>query len=73
MVSFDNVNLVLQSFSSTNYVVIPGDVGRELRGAPMGDVLSGAILRLFKFSREHGMAPDAHGYAGTCTKLVQLP
>ena len=40
--SFDDVNLVLQRFSSTNYVVIPGHVGRELRGAPMGDALGGA-------------------------------
>ena len=72
VVSFDDVNLVLQSFSSTNYVALPGYVGRELRGAPMGDALSGAILRLFKFSREHGTTADAHGYEGTCTKLVQL-
>ena len=35
-------------------------------------VLCSAILRLFKFSREHRPASDLHDYVATCAKLVQL-
>ena len=35
--SFDSVILVLKGFVLTNYVSLPRRVGKELRGAPMGD------------------------------------
>ena len=35
--SFDNVILVLKGCLLTNYVSLPRRVGKELRGAPMGD------------------------------------
>ena len=41
-------------------------------GAPqwVTEQLGGAIFRLLKFSRESCPTPGAHGYAGTCAKLV---
>ncbi|CAJ1339532.1 unnamed protein product, partial [Effrenium voratum] len=47
--SLDQIRLVLQNFAATNFISLPGYLGRELRGAPMGDALSGAVLRLFKW------------------------
>ncbi len=49
---FEDISAILSNFASTNYVQIGDAVGREARGAPMGDPLSSAILRLWKFKRE---------------------
>ena len=50
--SFHQIGCILSEFQKTNLVKLDRHIGRELRGAPMGDSLSGAILRLFKFQRE---------------------
>ena len=72
--SLDQIRLVLQNFAATNFISLPGYLGRELRGAPMGDALSGAVLRLFKWRRESlcasHEAADTVSFPGTCCKHV---
>ncbi|CAK9000907.1 unnamed protein product, partial [Durusdinium trenchii] len=67
---------VLMHFTLTNFVALPGLLGRELRGAPMGDALSGAVLRLFKWSREAAQLPveeaDTVCFRRSCSQLVHL-
>ena len=48
----DSNRIALDHFRATNFVAIPGMLGREQNGAPMGDALSGTILRLFKWTWE---------------------
>ena len=52
VLTFANIRTVLEHFARTNFVLVPGWLGRERVGAPMGDALSGAALRLFKWDRE---------------------
>jgi hypothetical protein len=70
------VSAVLSHFASTNFVRMPGWIGRELKGAPMGDSLSGAILRLFKWQREQfcwaNEAIDTVCIPGSRCKQVRL-
>ena len=65
-----------QISSLTNFVALPGLLGRELRGAPMGDALSGAVLRLFKWERESSQRPmenkDTVSMRSSCSKLVHF-
>jgi len=65
-----------QISSLTNFVALPGLLGRELRGAPMGDALSGAVLRLFKWERESSQRPmankDTVSVRSSCSKLVHF-
>ena len=74
--SFAEIREVLMHFTLTNFVALPGLLGRELRGAPMGDALSGAVLRLFKWSREAAQLPveeaDTVCFRRSCSKLVHL-
>jgi len=52
VITFAQVRIVLYHFTETNYVQVGSFLGREHKGAPMGDALSCAILRLFKWKRE---------------------
>ena len=74
--SFAEIRQVLVHFTLTNFVMLPGLLGRELRGAPMGDALSGAVLRLLKWSRESARRPweevDTVRLRCSCSKLVHL-
>ena len=76
VISLEDVRACLKHFSETNYVALPGWLGRELRGAPMGDALSGAVLRLFKWGRLRACSfseqQDTANLHGTCIKLVRL-
>ena len=75
-VSLADIGACLKHFSETNYVALPGWIGRELRGAPMGDALSGAVLRLFKWGRLRVSSPreqqDTADLSGTCVKLARI-
>ena len=66
----------LAHFSLTNFVALPGLLGPELRGAPMGDALSGAVLRLFKWEWDSSQRPmeykDTVSMRSSCSKLVHL-
>ena len=70
--SFQHIGIILSEFLATNYVHLRGFLGREVKGAPMGDALSGAILRLFKFSRERHEIPGIVAETDTCTKILHL-
>ena len=74
--SFAEIREVLMHFTLTNFVALPGLLGRELRGAPMGDALSGAVLRLFKWRREAAQLPveevDTVCFRRSCSKLVPV-
>ena len=76
VVSLADIGACLKHFSETNYVALPGWIGRELRGAPMGDALSGAVLRLFKWGRLRVSSPreqqDTADLSGTCVKLARI-
>ena len=52
VVDLDWIASTLAHFAETNFVFLPGKLGREVLGAPMGDSLSGALLSLFKWYRE---------------------
>ena len=69
-----DIACVIRHFSKTNYVRVQGCLGRERRGAPQGDALSGAALKLFKWRREHAVRSAAgdvlHSFSGT--KIVIL-
>ena len=52
-IPFSAIRLVLRHFSDTNFVSLGSKIGQECRGAPQGDALSSAVLRLFKWSREN--------------------
>ena len=71
-ISFEHIGIILSDFLTTNYVQLHGFVGREVKGARMGDALSGAILRLFKFSRERHPVPGIVAETDTCTKILRL-
>lgn len=71
----NQTRLVLVHFSLTNFVALPNLLGRELRGARMGDALSGAILRLFKWDQESSRPvenEDTVSMRNSCSKLVHL-
>lgn len=70
--SFHQIGCILSEFQKTNLVKLDRHIGRELRGAPMGDSLSGAILRLFKFQRESKRNLDRMNHVDTCNKTVYL-
>ena len=55
-IRFEEVATVLEHFAATNYVQVGDAIGREARGAPMGDALSGTVLRLWKWRREQRTA-----------------
>ena len=52
VLTFLHVRNILEHFVQTNFVTLGNAVGRECKGAPMGDALSNAVLKLFKWSRE---------------------
>jgi hypothetical protein len=74
--AFDDIRSALAHFSDTNYVCVGSRLGRECKGAPQGDALSSAVLRLFKWWREHCLrlaeSRSAIHFPGTCTKLVYV-
>lgn len=70
--SFEDVGAVLSEFHQTNLVQLGEHIGRELRGAPMGDSLSSAVLRLFKFQREQLCKLNGFSHAGTCNKTIWI-
>ena len=49
---FDSIRTVLAHFSNTNFIALGPYLGREQVGAPQGDALSSAVLRLWKWHRE---------------------
>ncbi len=57
-IRFVDIARVLQHFVQTNFVALPGWVGRERHGVPMGDALSSVALRLFKWHRERIASAD---------------
>ena len=59
-ISFESVKLILEHFCAcaTNFVSMPGWLGQELNGGPMGDALGGTVLRLFKWKREREAASN---------------
>ena len=50
---FDSIRMVLVAFAGTNHVSIGPWLGREQHGAPQGDALSSALLRLWKWHQEY--------------------
>ena len=76
VVTFDNISCVLTHFADTNFVTVCGRLGQELRGVPMGDALSGAALRLFKWWRERTCSRDETDfvlrYPNTRMQLLRL-
>ena len=80
--SFGQIRSILSNFLRTNFVQLgagvggPVWVGREERGAPMGDSLSSSVLRLFKLSRERMRHPQdlniIRVFHGTRVKLARV-
>ena len=56
-IDFESLCEILKHFCATNFVAMPGWLGQEQNGAPMGDALSGTVLRLFKRKRERETSP----------------
>lgn len=52
-ICFDSIRMVLIAFAGTNHVSIGPWLGREQHGAPQGDALSSALLRLWKWYQEY--------------------
>jgi hypothetical protein len=75
-VSLEHLSSIVKHFACTNYVQIGDVVGREVNGVPMGDALSNAALRLFKWSRERsgGLTEIDHvlRFKGSHVQLVHL-
>ena len=71
---FPSIRAVLMAFAGTNYVSVGPYLGRELHGAPQGDALSSALLRLWKWHREvhSGVAKTAESVAIPSTKCKLL-
>jgi len=65
-VTFDDVSFVLNHFQATNFICTRSKLGREVLGAPQGDSLSGAVLRLFKWGRERIVADGESSYVARC-------
>ena len=76
VVTFDHISCVLTHFADSNFVTVCGRLGQELRGVPMGDALSGATLRLFKWWRERTCSRDETDfvlrYPNTRMQLLRL-
>ena len=51
-IDFASIRKILLAFATTNHVAIGSWLGREQHGAPQGDALSSALLRLWKWHRE---------------------
>ena len=75
MITFDNITRALIHFADTNFLTVAG-LGQEIQGVPMGDALSCAALRLFKWWRERTCGREESGsvlrYPGERTQLVHL-
>ena len=48
---FDDISAVMFHYAAINYIRICGLIGREIQAVPMGDALSCAALRLFRWDR----------------------
>ena len=76
-VPLDAVASVLDHFVPTDYVQVGDNLGKEIRGVPMGDALGNAALRLFKWSCERRMAQvewqDTVRVTGCHTQVVCTP
>jgi len=76
VMSFCDIELVLAHYHDSNYISLPGWLGRERHGAPMGGALSNAVLRLWKWYRELSVRQsellDTVRYPDCCTQLVHL-
>lgn len=74
--TFDDITCALRHFSSTNFLCIGDWIGRETKGVPMGDALSSAALRLFKWVRERRRLSHERSntisYPGFRHKLVHV-
>lgn len=75
-IDFDSIKIVLEHFCATNYVSLPAWLGLEQNGAPMGDALSGTVLRLFKWKREQvtaqAEAANTVSFPGSRVKLCHV-
>jgi hypothetical protein len=75
-VSFDDISAVMVHFAATNYIRICGLIGREIQGVPMGDALSCAALRLFKWDRSRARSSvegrESVRFRSEHVQLVQL-
>ena len=75
-VELSDMSCTFCHFTETNFVEVRGMVGREFGGGPMGDALSGAALRLFKWWRESpfgGSDPTPIiRFCGSHTQLIHL-
>ena len=76
VVKLSSIAAVLEHFTATNYIQVGSLVGRECRGVPMGDALSNAALRLFKWKREREVATleriSVVRLTSTHTQLIHL-
>jgi len=72
----DDIHAVLCHFSATNFLQVEHRIGKEVQGAPMGDALSGAVLRLWKWHRERMRYPceavHTLSHQGRRTQMVFL-
>ena len=74
--TFDDVFAVLDHFRETNFVSVANGLGKEVSGAPQGDALSGAVLRVFKWDREQLVAESERSHVirfpGTHHQMISL-